>query len=151
MTQQTYTMPLGVEQIREILPHRWPFLLIDRVLELSDTRIVAQKCVSVNEWFFLGHFPQQSVMPGVLQVEAIAQCGAVMTVSRADYLGRMTYLVGVDGAKFRRMVIPGDVLRIEVNQIMHRRNIAKAEGQITVEGQLVCEATITCAIGEAKG
>ena len=129
---------LTVEQIQEILPHRFPFLLIDRVLELGDDRIVALKNVSVNEPFFQGHFPGAPVMPGVLQVEAMAQAGGVLA-SRIVAFDRTTHVMlfmAIDQVKFRRPVVPGDQLHIEVVPLRKGR-IFKLKGECRVDGNVV--------------
>jgi beta-hydroxyacyl-ACP dehydratase FabZ len=139
--------PLDVNQISAILPHRYPFLLIDRIVEVRQGYIVGQKCVTMNEWYFQGHFPQKPVMPGVLQIEAMAQTGAVLALATTEDPNQIVYLAGVDGARFRKPVVPGDVLRIEMTELQRRRNVGRCEGKIFVEGQLVCEATLTFAVG----
>jgi 3-hydroxyacyl-[acyl-carrier-protein] dehydratase len=140
---KTYVAPLDINQILEILPHRIPFVLIDRVLELREGFVVCQKNVTVNEWFFQGHFPVRPVMPGVLMIEAMAQAAAVLVLTEPEHADKLALLVGVDGARFRKIVSPGDVLRIEVKELVRRRNIGRAECKILVDGQLVCEAVLT--------
>jgi 3-hydroxyacyl-[acyl-carrier-protein] dehydratase len=137
--------PLDINQIREILPHRYPFLLVDRIDEISETRVVGTKCVTMNEWFFQGHFPQRPVMPGVLMIEAMAQVGAVLALAREGG-NSLALLAGVDQAKFRRIVQPGDVLRIEVEETYRRKTIGKTAGKIYANGELACEAIITFAL-----
>jgi 3-hydroxyacyl-[acyl-carrier-protein] dehydratase len=137
---------LAITRVMELLPHRYPFLLIDRVLEYElGKRVVALKNVSINEPFFQGHFPGYPVMPGVLVVEALAQAGAVLlgleTNSNTD---RLTLLTGVDGAKFRAQVVPGDQLRLEVVVVRRRSQLARLDGKVFVEGKLVCEASLQC-------
>lgn len=139
---------LGPKEIRAALPHRYPFLLVDRVLELSDdgTRIVALKNVSANEPFFQGHFPDEPIMPGVLIIEALAQAGGVLVSRTQRVSNRMGVLAGVDGFRFRRPVRPGDTLRLEVTLTKMRGPVGKLQGRATVDGQLVAEGEITFAL-----
>jgi 3-hydroxyacyl-[acyl-carrier-protein] dehydratase len=140
---------MDIEQIMELLPHRYPFLLIDRVLELESTRVRAVKNVSANESFFVGHFPQKKVMPGVLIVEAMAQAGGVMMLSQAGPKDdRLIFFTGIDNCRFRRPVVPGDQLVIEVELVARRATVAKMHGRATVEGELVCEADLMSAAVE---
>lgn len=141
---------LNTHQIMEILPHRYPFLLIDKVLELSETgdRVIAQKNVTIGEPFFQGHFPQEYVMPGVLIIEALAQTGAVGVLSRAEYKGKIAYFAGIEKAKFRGKVVPGDVLRLEVQLEQIRRNIGYGQAVAYVEDKVVCECRISFAIAQ---
>ncbi len=136
---------LNITQIMEILPHRHPFLLIDRVLEISEdgSHVVAQKNVTMNESFFQGHFPQEPVMPGVLIIEALAQTGAVGVLSRDEFKGKIAYFAGIEKAKFRGKVVPGDVLRLELSLDRIRRNIGYGEGKAYVEDRLVCECRLS--------
>ena len=139
---------LDIRQIMAILPHRYPFLLIDRVLESSPKkRIVAIKNVTINEPFFQGHFPDYAIMPGVLMVEAIAQAGGVLLLPEVpDHENKLLVFSGIDRARFRRPVTPGDQLRIEVDVLNWRPLAARLEGKVYVEGKRVCEATIMCAV-----
>jgi 3-hydroxyacyl-[acyl-carrier-protein] dehydratase len=139
---------LDIRQIMAILPHRYPFLLIDRVLESSrKKRIVAIKNVTINEPFFQGHFPDYAIMPGVLMVEAIAQAGGVLLLPEVpDHENKLLVFSGINDARFRRPVTPGDQLRIEVDVLNWRPLAARLKGKVYVEGKLVCEATIMCAV-----
>ncbi len=139
---------LDIRQIMAILPHRYPFLLIDRVLESSrKKRIVAIKNVTINEPFFQGHFPDYAIMPGVLMVEAIAQAGGVLLLPEVpDHENKLLVFSGINDARFRRPVTPGDQLRIEVDVLNWRPLAARLRGKVYVEGKLVCEATIMCAV-----
>lgn len=139
---------LTANEIQEILPHRYPFLLVDRITELEvGKRAKGFKNVTVNEEFFQGHFPGYSVMPGVLIIEAMAQVGGVALLSSDDFKGRIVFLTGVDNARFKRQVIPGDVLTMEVEFVKLRGTMGKGHGKVTVGDELVCEADILFAIG----
>jgi 3-hydroxyacyl-[acyl-carrier-protein] dehydratase len=137
-----------ISDIQKILPHRYPFLLIDRVIEIErKQRIVAIKNVTVNEPFFNGHFPAYPIMPGVLIVEAIAQAGGALLLTEIpDRDTKLMVFTGIEKAKFRKPVTPGDQLRIEVKVINWRNTAVKMEGTAHVDGKLACEATVTCAI-----
>ncbi|MCX7790067.1 MAG: 3-hydroxyacyl-ACP dehydratase FabZ [Chloroflexaceae bacterium] len=140
---------LSTQEIMAIIPHRYPFLLIDRVLELEPgARAVAEKLVSANEPHFAGHFPGNPIMPGVLIVEALAQTGAVAALSLPEHRGKLAVFAGIDECRFRRVVRPGEVLRLEVNVEKFRRGVGKARGRATVEGDVACEAGLLFAITE---
>ncbi len=139
---------LEIADIMAILPHRYPFLLIDRVIEVARMkRIVALKNVTINEPFFAGHFPEYPIMPGVLVVEAIAQAGGALLMNEIpDREKKLMVFTGIERAKFRRPVIPGDQLRIEVEVLNWRARAVKMEGKAYVDGKLACEAVIMCAV-----
>ncbi|HLG51851.1 MAG: 3-hydroxyacyl-ACP dehydratase FabZ [Chloroflexi bacterium] len=140
------TAPL--DAIRRVLPHRYPFLLVDRVLEVSEdgTRAVAIKNVTANEPFFQGHFPDRAIMPGVLIVEALAQAGGAALLGSAAREGKLAMLAGLDGFRFRRPVVPGDTLRLEVTLLKMRGPIGRVHGRALVDGELVAEGEITFAL-----
>ena len=136
------------KEIMEIIPHRYPFLLIDTVEELEPgVRALAKKCVSVNEPFFQGHFPGNPVMPGVLIMEALAQVGAVAILSQPEWKGRTAYFAGIDKARFRQKVVPGDVLMMETTLVKVKGPIGIGKAVAKVEGKVVAEAELTFAIG----
>lgn len=139
---------LDINQIQAILPHRYPFLLIDRVVEVvRKHRIVAIKNVSVNEPFFIGHFPGYPIVPGVLIVEAIAQAGGALLLTEiADRHSKLMFFTGIEKARFRKPVLPGDQLRIEVEVRAWRTTAVRMDGKAYVGDKLVCEATVTCVL-----
>jgi 3-hydroxyacyl-[acyl-carrier-protein] dehydratase len=138
------------QRILATLPHRFPFLLVDRILEVTDTGAVGLKQVSFNEWFFQGHFPGRPVMPGVLVVEAMAQVGAVALLSRPEHEGQIPYFAGIDGVRFRRPVEPGDTLRLEVELTHLRSRAGKARGRALVDGHLAAAGELMFALGPAE-
>jgi 3-hydroxyacyl-[acyl-carrier-protein] dehydratase len=143
---------LDVNQIRQILPHRYPFLLVDRIVEMDETHIVGIKNVTANEPFFQGHFPDFPVMPGVLIVEAMAQTAGVQVLSSIpDRDRKLVFLVSVDGARFRKPVVPGDQLRIEMKVVKRKGTVAKMAGVATVDGVLVAEAEVMCKLEDKIG
>ena len=138
---------LDIDAIRDILPHRYPFLLVDRITELEEDRIVGLKNVTANEPFFVGHFPDFPVMPGVLITECMAQVAGVLVLkSIPDRHSKLVLLASVDDAKFRRPVRPGDQLRIEMKMVSRKSTICKMTGKVTVDGVVVAEATLMCVL-----
>ena len=144
-------MALDINQIKEIIPHRYPFLLVDKILEVEEgKRAVGIKNVTANEEFFDRHFPDFPVMPGVLIVEALAQVGAVATLIKDENRGRLAFFAGIDNCRFKRQVRPGDQLKLEVEMTRVRGTFGKGKGIATVDGELVCETDIMFALGEAQ-
>jgi beta-hydroxyacyl-ACP dehydratase FabZ len=143
----------SIMDIMSFLPHRYPFLLVDRILEIEgEKRIVGLKNVTINEPFFQGHFPGAPVMPGVLIIECMAQVAGVMIYrDMPDKDRKLIYFTSIENAKFRRPVLPGDQLRIEMQLLNRRTNFGKMKGQATVDGKLVAEAVVTFAITERPG
>jgi beta-hydroxyacyl-ACP dehydratase FabZ len=142
---------LDIDAIREILPHRYPFLLVDRIEELETERVVGIKNVTANEPFFAGHFPDYPVMPGVLIIEAMAQVAGVLVLSGiTDRKNKLVLLAGVDGAKFRKPVRPGDQLRMEMKILRSRASMAKVSGTATVDGVIVAEAEMLCVLADRQ-
>ncbi|MCD1147705.1 3-hydroxyacyl-ACP dehydratase FabZ [Peptoniphilus sp. KCTC 25270] len=138
-------MTLNIEEIQEILPHRYPFLMVDRILSVEKgEKAEGIKCVSGNEPYFQGHFPEKKVMPGVLQVEAVAQVGAVALLM--EETGKIAYLGGIKKARFYKEVVPGDLLEIKCSIIKHKGNIGFGEGEIFVAGEKVMSCEISFAI-----
>lgn len=139
---------LTTKEIMEIIPHRQPMLLIDTMEELEEgKRGVGKKCVSFNEPYFAGHFPQEPVMPGVLIVEALAQVGAVVMLSLPENMGKTAYFGAINQAKFRQKVVPGDVLMLEVEMIKQKGPMGVGKATATVNGKVACAAELTFAIG----
>ena len=138
---------LTTQEIMAIIPHRYPFLLIDRIVELEPgQRAVGEKLVTIGEPFFQGHFPDYPIMPGVLIVEALAQTGCVAALSLPENKGKLGIFAGIDNVRFKRPVTPGDTLRLEVRLEKMRRSIGRATGTATVAGQIVCEGELLFAI-----
>jgi len=142
---------LDINEIRRILPHRYPFLLVDRIVEMDAERIVGIKNVTANEPFFQGHFPDFPVMPGVLIVEAMAQAAGVLVLqSIPDRDRKLVLLVAIESAKFRKPVVPGDQLRLEMSVIKRKASVAKMAGRATVDGVLVAEAEVMCKLADKE-
>jgi len=140
---------LDVQQIKEVIKHRYPFLLVDRILELEEgKRAVGIKNVTANEKFFNGHFPDYPVMPGVLIIESLAQVSAVIMLTKEGNQGRLGLLAGIDQCRFKRQVKPGDQLRLEVEITRVKGRIGKGKGIATVDGELVCETELLFAFGD---
>lgn len=142
---------LTAAQIQQIIPHRYPFLLVDRIIELEEgKRAVGLKAVTIDEPFFAGHFPGYPVMPGVLIAEALAQVGAVAVLRAPGLDGKIPFLAGLDGFKFRRQVTPGDLLRLDVTLSRVRPSAGRGHGTATVEGEVVAEGDITFVMAPAS-
>jgi 3-hydroxyacyl-[acyl-carrier-protein] dehydratase len=136
-----------IEQIMEVIPHRYPFLLVDRILEVEEgKRAVGIKNVTANEEFFNGHFPEYNVMPGVLIVEALAQVGAFAVLKMEENQGKLAFFAGIEGCRFKRQVVPGDQLRLEVELTKVRGPIGKGRATATVDGEVACVAELTFAM-----
>jgi 3-hydroxyacyl-[acyl-carrier-protein] dehydratase len=141
--------PLDINEIRKILPHRYPMLLVDRIVEMDATHIVGIKNVTHNEPFFQGHFPEFPVMPGVLIVEALAQAGGVLALKDIpDREKKLVLLVAIENARFRKPVVPGDQLRLEMTMLKRKVSVIKMAGRATVDGVLVAEAEVMCKLAD---
>lgn len=138
------------DEIKKIIPHRYPFLLVDTIEKIEGNCIVGKKCVSSNEMYFMGHFPEKQVMPGVLILEALAQTGAVHLLSQDENKGKIAYFAGINKARFKRQVVPGDVLLLEVELIRVKMGIGFAQAKASVDGVVACEAEIMFAIDQTK-
>lgn len=150
MSEKTEAI-INIEEIINMLPHRYPILLIDRVVEINEGEgIVAIKNVTMNEPHFMGHFPNKPIMPGVLIVEAIAQASAIFTIKTLgeEAEGKLVYFMSIDNAKFRKPVTPGDTLYIEVKKLQSRGAVWKFAGEVKVNGKKVAEATVTAMIAD---
>jgi 3-hydroxyacyl-[acyl-carrier-protein] dehydratase len=140
-------MTLSAQEIQAIIPHRWPFLLVDKILEIEPgRRAVGLKQVSAGEIYFQGHFPGQPIMPAVLIVEALAQVGSVALLSSPEHKGKIGLFAGIDGFRFRRPVVPGDSLRLEVTLTRIRGSVGKGKGRAEVDGQVAAEGELLFAL-----
>jgi len=137
---------LDINMIQRILPHRYPFLFVDKILEVSENRVVGIKNVSIDEPYFQGHFPGHSIMPGVLIIEAMAQVGGVGALNMKDNIGKIAYFLSINNARFRKPVLPGDVLRIEVNFIKAKLSVMQVHGVAKVDDAVVAEADLMFAL-----
>src|SRR5512140_3974687 len=144
--------PFSAKVIQGLIPHRWPFLLVDRIVEYepAEKRIVGIKAVTATEWFFQGHFPGLPVMPGVLQVEALAQTMAVYVANQPGFGDRIGLFAGIDDARFKRIVKPGDVLRLEVTMDKLGRRVGRGRAVASVDGEVCCEAILSFVIPDAS-
>jgi len=140
---------MDIQKIMEHLPHRYPFLLVDKIIEIGDKRIVGIKNVTRNEDFFNGHFPQMPIMPGVLQVEAMAQTAGLYLLNSGDHKGKIGLFISIENARFKRMVVPGDQLRMEI-EILKMGKIMTCKGVATVEGETACEAEMKFILAPAQ-
>ena len=141
-------MQLNSDEIQQILPHRYPFLLVDRITECEPgKKACGIKCVSANEMHFVGHFPQKKVMPGVLIIEALAQVGAVCILNCEKFKGKTAYFGGINNCRFKKKVVPGDVLMLETELIKQKGPVAIARATATVDGKVAATAELTVAIG----
>lgn len=138
---------MDIKEIMNIIPHRYPFLLIDKVIKIEENKITAIKNVTANEYYFQGHFPTEPVMPGVLIIEALAQAGAVALLSKDEFKGKIAYFAGINNAKFRRKVVPGDTLRLEVELTKIRGKAGVGYGIAYVDDKKVCEGELTFMVG----
>ena len=138
---------MDIKEIMEIIPHRYPILLIDKVIKIEENKITAIKNVTANEYYFQGHFPAEPVMPGVLIIESLAQAGAVALLSKDEFKGKIAYFAGINNAKFRRKVVPGDTLRLEVELTKVRGKAGVGYGIAYVDDKKVCEGELTFMVG----
>ena len=152
MSETGVGMQLDIKEIQKFLPHRYPFLLIDKVIEMERfKRIVAIKCVTINEGFFQGHFPGKPVMPGVLILESMAQAGGLLLLQEIpDREKKLLYLASMSDVKFRRPVVPGDQLRIEVNIVTWKGDLCKIDAKAFVDGALATEAKMLCVMADRE-
>ena len=142
---------MDIKEIQKFLPHRYPFLLVDRIIEIeSGTKAIGIKNVTVNEEFFQGHFPGQPIMPGVLIIEAMAQVGGILAFCSGVNMGKAVYFMSIEKAKFRKPVVPGDQLRLEIQILQQRGNVWRFSGNATVEGKVAAEAEFTAMVTDKE-
>jgi len=141
---------IDIKEIKKYLPHRYPFLLVDKIIDMEEKKITGIKNVTVNEPFFVGHFPEHPVMPGVLTIEALAQTLGVLVLKREENKGKLAYFASINNAKFRKPVFPGDTLTLEVEVTKHRSKVVQAHGVAKVDGNIVTEADLLFSIVETK-
>lgn len=141
---------LDINMIQKILPHRYPFLLVDRMIEVAEKRVVGIKNVTINEPFFQGHFPGHPIMPGVLIIEAMAQVGGVAALTMKENLGKLAYFLSINNAKFRKPVVPGDTIRLEVDLLKTKMGVMSIHGVAKVEDAVVAEADMMFAFVEPE-
>ena len=142
---------MDIKEIQKFLPHRYPFLLVDRIIEIeSGTKAIGIKNVTVNEEFFQGHFPGQPIMPGVLIIEAMAQVGGILAFRSGVNMGKAVYFMSIEKAKFRKPVVPGDQLRLEIRVLQQRGNVWRFSGNATVEGKVAAEAEFTAMVTDKE-
>ncbi|MGB2706046.1 MAG: 3-hydroxyacyl-ACP dehydratase FabZ [Candidatus Omnitrophota bacterium] len=141
---------MDVNEIKKYLPHRYPFLLVDKIIDIEEKKITGIKNVTVNEPFFEGHFPEHPIMPGVLIIEALAQTCGVLALNREENRGKIAYFASISNAKFRKPVRPGDTLRLEIEVTRYRTKIIQAHGVATVGGDVACEADLLFSIIEVE-
>ncbi len=139
---------MNLDEIKAVLPHRFPFLFVDKIIKMTDTKAVGIKNVSGNEAFFQGHFPNKPVMPGVLIIEALAQVGGGLMLSKNEHKGKLAYLVTISNARFRKVVLPGDQLRLEVEIIKMKTKIGMIKAVASVDGEEVSDAEIMFTLAE---
>lgn len=140
---------MDIKEIQQLLPHRYPFLLVDRIIEMNPgTKAVGIKNVTINEEFFQGHFPGHPIMPGVLIIEALAQVAGVLAFQSGEFIGKSVYFLSIEKAKFRKPVVPGDQLRLEVNILQHRGNVWKFAGNAFVLDKIAAEAEFTAMVAD---
>lgn len=144
------SMIYNSDDIQKIIPHRYPFLLVDRIESIEGNKVVGIKCISANEMQFLGHFPQKAIMPGVLQLEALAQTVAVMLLSKEENKGKIGLFAGINKARFKRQVIPGDVLKLEAEVTRERMGIAFVNAVASVDGEIALTAEMMFAVEDLK-
>lgn len=142
---------MDIKEIQKFLPHRYPFLMVDRVVEIElGIRVVGFKNVTVNEPFFQGHFPGHPIMPGVLIIEAMAQVAGILAFRSGANMGKSVYFMSIEKAKFRKPVVPGDQLRLEIQSLQHRGNVWRFSGNATVEGKVAAEAEFTAMVTDKE-